>query len=185
MAPKSKKADAAAARKPKVTVISPEDRATLLNETLFDDKELKALMAMYTRMVTDPTEEPPVETLRNMPEASTHPLFQRVMQLYNTDNTGFISFSEFVRAMSSLSPRATLEERLKLIFSLFDMNQSGFLESIELFQLLRMMMGTTHDDRDLQAICDMYERRFPDGLTYEVFCDLIDVADVDKLTLNL
>ena len=87
--------------------------------------------------------------------------------------------------MSSLSPRATLEERLRLVFSLFDHNNSELLEWPEMFQLLRMMLGTTHDDRDLQAICDSSARRFPEGLDFEAFCELVAITDVDKLTLNL
>ena len=42
-----------------------------------------------------------------------------------------------------------------------------------------------HDDRDLKAICEMYLQRFPDGLTYDYFVEMFDVADLSKLTINL
>ena len=44
--------------------------------------------------------------------------------MHNADDSGDIEFREFILAMSSLSPRATLEEKLKLVFACFDMNQT-------------------------------------------------------------
>jgi len=51
-------------------------------------------------------------------------------------------------------PRASLEEKLRVAFSLFDANGSGRIDAPELFQLLRLMTGRVHDDKDLQAITD-------------------------------
>ena len=48
-----------------------------------------------------------------------------------------------------------------------------------------MTMGTTHDDRDLQTICATYLKRFPNGMTFETFVQMFDVADLNKVTLNL
>ena len=142
-------------------------------------------MGIYWRVVDGSGQDPLVERMRDMPETAAHPLFHRVLQLHNTDNPQRVTFSEFANAMSSLSPRATLEERLRMTFSLFDHNNSGTLDWPEMFQLLRMMLGTTHDDCDLQAICNTCEQRFPEGLDFEAFGELVAVTDVDKLTLNL
>ena len=79
----------------------------------------------------------------------------------------------------------TLEEKLRFVFALFDMNDTGLLESLELFQLLRMTLGTTISDRDLQGVCDSYMQRFPNGMTFDAFTQMVDVADLNKLTLNL
>ena len=86
--------------------------------------------------------------------------------------------------MSALSPRATLDEKLQLVFSLFDNNDTKTIESPELFQLLRMMLGRHHDDADLQAICEKFLSRFPDGLDFDAFTQMLDVSDLTKLTLN-
>ena len=99
--------------------------------------------------------------------------------------SGFIEFGEFVRAMSSLSPRQTLDEKLKFTFALFDMNGTGLLEATELFQLLRMTTGTALNDKELQTVCDAYLARFSGGLDYNAFVQMFDVEDLNKLTLNL
>ena len=36
-----------------------------------------------------------------------------------------------------------------------------------------------------QTICDNYIKKFPRGLTFDVFVQMFDVADLNKLTLNL
>ena len=65
------------------------------------------------------------------------------------------------------------------------MNNTGRVEALELFQLLKMTLGTTHSDHDLQGICDAHLARFPNGMTYDVFVNMLDVADLNKLTLAL
>lgn len=156
---------ARAAEPARQPVYTPDQAAELVRGTYFEERELAALAAMYSQYTTAENNSIPVERLRDIPGTSVIPLFQRVAQRCNTDNGGFIEFSEFVRAMSSLSPRATLEEKLRLLFELFDMNQTGRIESLELFQLLRMTTGYAHDDRDLQTTCDTYLQRFEHGLT--------------------
>ena len=157
----------------------------LLAGTVFDEKELAQLGEMYRRYTTVDFPSIPVERMRDIPETSVFPLFQRVAQMQNDDGSGVIDFGEFVRAMSALSPKSTLEGKLKFVFNLFDMNKTGRLDAPELFQLLRMTMGTSHDDSDLQTICDGFLRRFPEGMDYDTFVQLFDVADINKLTLNL
>jgi Ca2+-binding EF-hand superfamily protein len=169
-----------------ISSLSREEKEQLLRETGLDERELQALDIIYSRNVMAGSDTPPVEKLRDLPESSVVPLFQRILQKYNTDHSGMISFAEFARALSSLSPRATLEEKLRFAFSLFDLNGTGTVEAVEVFGLLRLMMGYVHDDRDLQLICANYMRRFPDGaMGFEDFCQMIDAKDLDKLIMNL
>ena len=74
---------------------------------------------------------------------------------------------------------------MKFTFALFDMNGSGRVDPPEVFQLLRMTMGKCHSDNDLQAIVDGFLARFPNGMTYEVFVQMLHVTDLEKLTLSL
>ena len=157
----------------------------ILKGTVFDKKDLATLGEMYRRQTTTITKVIPVEKMRDMPETSVFPLFQRVCQMHNTDNGGFIEFKEFVQAMSALSPKSTLEEKLKFTFKLFDMGDSGTIDGPEIFQLLRMTMGLAHSDASLQAICDQYMQRFPDGMTYEHFVENISYQSINKLVLPL
>ena len=166
--------------------LMPDEKALLLSETGLDERELVALDAIYSRNVLQGSDVPPVERLRDLPETSVVPLMQRILQKFNDDNSGMISFAEFARALSTLTPRTTLEQKLRFVFSLFDHDGSGTISAVELFGLLRLMMGVVHDDHDLHIICENYLSRFPDGLmTFDHFTQMIDVNDVNKLVLNL
>ena len=110
---------------------APAEAKGLISDTHFDERELAALGEMYRRYTTLERSAIPVERMRDIPETSVFPLFQRVAAMHNTDNSGDIEFGEFVRSMSALSPRATLEEKLQFAFRLFDMNETGRLESLE------------------------------------------------------
>lgn len=126
-----------------------------------------------------------IDDLKDHPSICVHPLIERILELHNLDRSGKISFVEFVTAMRGLSVRSTLDEKLRFTFNLFDMDGSGQLQAPEMFQLLRMMLGRAIDDRDLQEITDTYLKRFPTGCTFDIFCQMFDVSDLNKLTLNL
>ena len=170
-------------KKFKPFALKKDEIAAIAQSTNWDEREIKALGVMYGRYYEGG--DCPVERLRDMPETSSVPLFHRVLQRYNEDHSGLIPFAEFARAMSALSPRATLEEKLELAFGLFDVNDSGRVEASEVFEMLRMMVGTIHDDNDLQSIVDEYMKRFPEGMGLQDFMQMVDVGDLSKLTLNV
>ena len=175
------KADAKAS-KPKT--LTSQERATLVQETHWDDRDIKALHAIFVRNSTG-SDTIPVERLRDLPGTASVPLFHRVLTLHNADKSGLISFSEFAHAMSALSPNATMDEKLQFAFSLFDMNNSGQVEGPEVFQLLRMAMGSNIGDAQLQAVVDQVMHQHPTGLVFSEFAELLDPSDLSKLTISL
>ena len=164
--------------------LTAQERANLVQETHFDDREIKTLHAVFVNH-SNGSDTIPVERLRDLPETANVPLFHRVLTFHNVDKSGLISFSEFVHAMSTLSPNATLDEKMRFAFNLFDMNGSGQVEAPEVFQLLRMAMGRSHSDAQLQAGVDQVMSQHPKGLTFAEFAELMDVSDLTKLTLSL
>ena len=99
-------------RKPgdKKTLKSAEIRE-LVRTSVFDQGDINALNEIYHRHTTGENSTIPIERMRDIPETSVFPLFQRVVQMKNTDLSGDIDFAEFVQAMSSLSPRAVSRDR--------------------------------------------------------------------------
>jgi serine/threonine-protein phosphatase 2B regulatory subunit len=172
----------AKARKPKV--LTSQERANLVQETHWEERDIKTLHAMFVRN-SNGSDTIPVERLCDLPETSTVPLFHRVLTYHNVDNSGLVSFSEFARAMSALSPNATLDEKLQFAFKLFDMNDSGDVAGSEIFQLLRMALGSSHGDAQLQAIVDQVMSQHPEGMTLDDFAELIDASDLSRLTISL
>ena len=79
----------------------------------------------------------------------------------------------------------TLQEKLNFTFRLFDMGNSGTIDPPEVFQLLRMTIGNTLTDSNLQTIVDGFLKRFPEGMDFDTFVQMVDISALGKLTLPL
>ena len=86
----------------KAKKLSSDEAKKLVKETYWEDREIKALHAIFIRY-QDGTNVSSVERLRDMPETSSVPLFHRVLTMHNKDLTGNATFGEFAHAMSALS----------------------------------------------------------------------------------
>lgn len=51
--------------------------------------------------------------------------------------------------------------------------------------MFRSMSVRQHSDANLQEIVDGYLRRFPNGVDFDVFSQMFDVAELSKLTIDL
>jgi serine/threonine-protein phosphatase 2B regulatory subunit len=178
--------------KPVTRQITDEEYRAIEQATGFPKENTNALFQIYAPYETKTLGAEGKEVLRadfddlkDHTSICVHPLIELVLELHNLDRSGKISFVEFVTAMRALSVRSTLDEKLRFTFDLFDMDGTGQLQSPEMFQLLRMMLGRAIDDHDLQEITDTYLKRFPTGCTFDIFCQMFDVSDLNKLTLNL
>ncbi len=53
------------------------------------------------------------EELMNVPQVATNPLASRLIELFDTDDSGDISFAEFVAGLSIFSAKASMREKLQ------------------------------------------------------------------------
>ena len=167
---------------PKVQ-LSAEERSVLVKETHWDDKQLTQLFTSYMG-ISGGQPHVSMERLRDLPETSCVPLFQAVINRVRQDRMAPITFNDFARAMSALSPQATLKDKLDLAFGCFDMDGSARVRTPEVFQLLRMTLGKSMTDEMLQNMVDTLDEKFPSGMSYDDFVNMVDVTDMCKLTLN-
>ncbi|KAL1504039.1 hypothetical protein AB1Y20_010450 [Prymnesium parvum] len=165
---------------------SADEVGALTRETLFDEPEIRQLAQRFSVLDNDGSGTLTADELYNLPELSMYPLLKRVLSMHNDAKTGVITFAEFVKTMSVLSGKATIGEKLKFTFTMFDVNGNGHVQPSELFKLLRMMTGRLHDDADLQQIVNaLYRDRFTKGIDFETFKQMFTLSDLAKLTLNV
>ncbi|KAJ4462171.1 putative calcineurin B [Paratrimastix pyriformis] len=74
----------------------------------------------------------------------------RIFQLFDENGDGIISVDEFICGLSVFSKKGTLEEKLRFSFNVYDVDQDGFIDRRELFEILRAclsedQMGLTPD----------------------------------------
>lgn len=86
--------------------------------------------------------------------------------------------------LSSLSTREDREEKLRFAFRIYDIDNNGFISDVELFQVLKTMVGDNLKDFQLQEIVDMTIRsadKSLDGrINFEEFCQIVENSKVNK-----
>jgi serine/threonine-protein phosphatase 2B regulatory subunit len=87
-------------------------------------------------------------------ELAQNPLVQRVISVFDKNGDGNISFYEFVTGLSRLTESGSEQDKLKFLFSIYDIDNDGFISNGELFRVLKMMVGNNLNDIQLQQLVD-------------------------------
>lgn len=66
---------------------------------------------------------------------------QRLFKAFDKDSTMSLDFLEFVHSLSALYPKATLDEKARFIFKVYDTNNSGDISRDELREILQFSLG--------------------------------------------
>ena len=73
---------------------------------------------------------------------------------------------------------------LLLFFRIYDIDNDGYISNGELFQVLKMMVGSNLKDTQLQQIVDktiLFADKDEDGkINFEEFCEVVGNTDVHK-----
>ena len=98
---------------------------------------------------------------------------EQMFQLIDQDGNGFVSFREFLD-MIVIFAKGSPDDKIKLMFDMYDVDRSGELDKNEFKKMLRAMMelvnASVSPDQMDQLIADMFERA--------------GFKNKDKLTLN-
>jgi len=126
----------------------------------------------------------------NIPELATNPLLERILSIFDQNKNDEIEFEEFIAGLSIFT-KGSKESKLKFAFQVYDIDNDGFISNGELFQVLKMMVGTNLNDVQLQQIVDksiMEADKDKDGkISFSEFVAIIGNAkdDIDsKLTIS-
>ena len=155
----------------------------------FSERELQKLYKNFSKIDRDKSGTLEPSEFFEIPELANNPLVKRVIAVLDRNNDGNISFLEFVQGLNSLSAGASQEEKLRFAFSIYDINNDGFISNGELFQVLKMMVGSNLNDVQLQQLVDRTivkaDTDFDGKISFSEFCVMVkDLDVVDKLTIS-
>ena len=111
---------------------------------------------------------------------------QYIVDFVEREESGDIDFSEFVMGLSNLSTKEDREEKLRFAFRIYDIDNNGFISDVELFQVLKTMVGDNLKDFQIQEIVDMTirsadEKGDLDGkISFDEFCQIVEKTKVNK-----
>ena len=88
-----------------------------------------------------------------------------------------------------MSAAANEEDKLRFAFQIYDINNDGYISNGELFQVLKMMIGTNLNDVQLQQLFDLTiikaDEDFDGKISFLEFSKMVKHLDViQKMTIN-
>ncbi|OMJ76356.1 hypothetical protein SteCoe_24298 [Stentor coeruleus] len=158
-------------------------------EIPFSQEELLMLEQRFRRLDKDGSGMLEPNEFFDIPELAQNPLVQRVISVFDKNKDGNISFYEFVTGISKLSEAGSEEDKMRFLFSIYDIENDGYISNGELFKVLKMMVGNNLTDVQLQQLVDRTiiraDEDFDGKISYEEFCKMIrDLEIGEKLTLH-
>jgi serine/threonine-protein phosphatase 2B regulatory subunit len=126
----------------------------------------------------------------DVPELKDNPIVQRIINVFDKNGDGKISFYEFVWGLSALTSDAKLEEKQKIAFQIYDINNDGYLSNGDLFNSLKMLVGDNLTDIQIQQLSDRTliaaDKDLDGKISYEEFCNFTkDIKIQDLFSMDL
>jgi serine/threonine-protein phosphatase 2B regulatory subunit len=156
----------------------------------FDKKELKILYKNFISMDANKNGLIEPDEFFDVPELKDNPIVQRIINVFDKNGDGKISFYEFVWGLSALTGDAKLEEKQKIAFQIYDINNDGYLSNGDLFNSLKMLVGDNLTDIQIQQLSDRTliaaDKDLDGKISYEEFCNFTkDIKIQDLFSVDL
>ena len=156
----------------------------------FDKKELKILYRNFISMDANKNGLIEPDEFFDVPELKDNPIVQRIIHVFDKNGDGKISFYEFVWGLSALTSDAKLEEKQKIAFQIYDMNNDGYLSNGDLFHCLKMLVGDNLTDIQIQQLSDRTliaaDKDLDGKISYEEFCNFTkDIKIQDLFSVDM
>eukprot|EP00918_Siedleckia_nematoides_P104034 GHVU01226914.1.p1 GENE.GHVU01226914.1~~GHVU01226914.1.p1 ORF type:complete len:181 (-),score=53.26 GHVU01226914.1:697-1239(-) len=170
--------------------LSPQEQLELLHAAQFSEADIKRLYKRFRKLDTNLNGELDPHELFDVPEIADNPLVRRVVDIFDTNGDGKVSFVEFLVGLAKLTATTDDQAKIKFAFDVYDIKKDGYISNGELFSVMKMMVGNNLTDQQLQQLVDrtiIQADKDCDGLiSYEEFNNMVSHIDVaDKLKLDV
>ena len=168
-----------------------EDVEQMMATTNFTESELRRLYRRFKKLSSIAKSDAADEELEDLAELASNPVLQRLLQIFNKFDNEETQFAQFVATLAILSDKGSQESKLKFAFQIYDIDGDGFITNGELFNVLKMIIGNSFSDDQLQQVVDktiIEADKDRDGkISYEEFCGIVlknSENITEKLTIN-
>ena len=134
-----------------VAFLSEEELEEVKIGSCFTRDEIKRLYNRFSIVDIDGSNSLDVDEFLQFPEFRLNPLAYRLTELLDPGKTGAITFRGFIRVISAFSPAAKPDEKHRLAFSLYDLDDDGKISKDDLMGALKMTvsLGDPDNENDL------------------------------------
>jgi serine/threonine-protein phosphatase 2B regulatory subunit len=158
---------------------STNDFVALTRQTKFSEAELHVLWLKFKRLSESQTQDGRID-IREFQAAlgiRSEGFATRIFAAFDSDVSLEIDFNEFALGIYAMSPRASIEEKAKFCFDVYDFDGNKSIDRAELSQILRFSLNENKSIRlteeQIQKIIDRtYDRidkNGDGGISYEEF----------------
>lgn len=157
--------------------------------TMLSDTQIKRFYDRFSKLDKGKKGRLYREDLLSIPSLTCNPLVDRVMAVIISNNATGIDFDSFIKAVSIFMSDASRDDKLYFTFQIYDMDGDGRISNKDLYEALRVMVGTNLTGAQLQQITDKTFIEADvnrDGyITFEEFKALTVNSDfADRMTLH-
>ncbi|KAG7267575.1 hypothetical protein CRUP_005995 [Coryphaenoides rupestris] len=115
-------------------------------EILLAHKRFTELLSKEER--SHPNPSVPIDTLLTLPELKSNPFRNRICRVFSSsESKDSLTFEDFLDLLSAFSDSATLEIKSHYAFSIFDFDEDGTLDEVDLEKLVNCLTGETDETR--------------------------------------
>eukprot|EP00916_Digyalum_oweni_P005851 GHVL01010140.1.p1 GENE.GHVL01010140.1~~GHVL01010140.1.p1 ORF type:complete len:169 (+),score=34.93 GHVL01010140.1:80-586(+) len=137
-----------------VSGLTPEEQKELVQAAQFSERDLKRIYKRFRALDTNGNGELDPHEIFDVPEVAENPLVKRVISIFDTNADGKVSFVEFIVGLAKLAAGTDEQQKMKFAFDIYDLNKDGYISNGELFQVMKMMVGSNLTDLQLQQLVD-------------------------------
>lgn len=120
----------------------------------FSKAELKCLLKNFNELDMDRSGLLEPNELFDVPELKDNPIVQRIINVFDENNDGCISFYEFVNGLTSLASKSNPMDKYKFVFKVYDFNGDNYISSGDLFYMIKLMIKDSLGDIHIQQLVD-------------------------------
>lgn len=151
----------------------------------FSKAELKVLLKNFNELDVDGSGFLEPNELFDVPELKDNPIVQRIVNVFDENNDGCISFYEFVNGLTSLASKSEPIEKFKFVFKIYDFNGDGVISNGDLFNMIKLMVKNSLGDIHVQQLVDRTMQaadKDKDGvLSLEEFIIYVNNSNIEQM----
>lgn len=108
---------------------------------LFNQQEIVSLYQRFCQLDRNAKGFISADEFMSVPEFAMNPLAQRLLKMVDG-----LNFKDFVAFLSTFSPRASVEQKIGLIFKVYDSDGNGKVTFNDILEVLRDLTGSFMSD---------------------------------------
>ncbi|GFR51696.1 hypothetical protein Agub_g14140 [Astrephomene gubernaculifera] len=158
------------------------DEVIAASKGVFNQAEIESLYKRFRALDRGRKGYISPEEFLSIPELSINPVAQRLVRCCECPN-----FTDFVKMVAPFSPRASRDDKLAFMFSVYDVDGDGFISREDMSMMLKQLAGSSLSEEDRQDIISrvLAEAGGAERLDLPCFKAALGSADISNMVVEV